>query len=294
MSETLPGAWLIGGDGSRRRVGEGALLIGRDPGCDVVLSDGRASGRQALIRIGRGGLELHPLGRNPTCVNGEPIESLHLLGSGDVIGLPGQDFEVEIESKPSSDGVWLLKLGSNAHRIPSRPLTVGSASHDDLVIQSLPPGAMTFFRAGDGLLVEVTEEGFFVDGLPLEPDEVHPIGSGRVLTWGPVSMTVDNGGSLAHTPTTRISEMPILRRVTFQYLPTGGRLTVDLTTQVVEVSLSELRCRLVLALLSPPAPYVAGEFVPGKTCSRPVSTPPSSWSVLGAGVALVSGPPTAW
>jgi len=254
-------AWLIGEDGSRRRVGHGALLMGRDPGCDIVLSDGRASGRQALLRIARGGLELHPLGRNPTLVNDQPIDRLTLLGTGDTLRVPGVTFRVEIERTPSGDGLWLLQVGNASHRIPPQPLAVGSSPHDDLVIPGLPPGALTFFRAGDGLLLEVTEEGFTIDGAPVEPDEVHPIGPTRTIAWGDVSMKVENG-SLGRTPTTHLSQLPILRRLQFRYLPTGGTLTVDMSVEETEVRLSELRCRLVVALIQPPDPYVAGEFVP--------------------------------
>jgi hypothetical protein len=261
MKEALPAAWLVGGDGTRRRIGDSALLLGRDPSCDLVLSDKRASGRQALLRSTAAGLELHPLGRNPTEVNGVVMDRMHLLASGDVIEVPGGRFQVEVEQDRRSDEVWLLRVGGASHRIPSRALTVGCAPHDDLVVPDLPPGALTFFRAGDGLLLEVTEEGFTLDGEPLEPDEVHPVGPNRTLAWGPVHMQVDTGSSVS-TPTTHLNQMPILRRLSFQYLPTGGRLTVDLTTQVIEVGLSELRCRLVVALMQPPDPYEPGEIVP--------------------------------
>ncbi|MCO4772641.1 MAG: FHA domain-containing protein [Deltaproteobacteria bacterium] len=261
MSEKNPAAWLIGEDGSRRKVTDRALLIGRDPGCDVVLSDARSSGRQALVRVAPGGVELHPLGRNPTLVNDKPVDRLHLLGTGDLIGVPGATFSVFIERAPASDGLWLLQVGNNSHRIPQRALAVGSSPYDDLIVPGLPPGALTFFRAGEGLLLEVTEEGFTIDGKPIEPDEVHPVGPQRTIAWGDVAMRLENG-SMGRTPTTHLSELPILRKLMFRYMPTGGELTVDLTTETFEVRLSELRCRLVVALLAPPDPYDAGEFVP--------------------------------
>lgn len=263
MSMNEPTAWLVGDDGARRRVSGQGLLIGRGPSCDIIVSDATSSKEQALVRRGRGRLELHPLGRNPTLVNGEEVERSHRLENGDVIEVPGARFEVLLDAEPTERySSWMLAVGGARHRVPNRPLTVGSSDQDELHIAQLPPNALTFFTAGDGLLVEVTEEGFQVDGAPLEPDEVHPVGRGRKVTWNDVTLEVVASTGLQETPTTHMAQLPILRKIEFRYMPTGGELTVDYTCEVVTCQLSELRCRLTVALIQPPEPYTAGEFVP--------------------------------
>ena len=47
-----------------------------------------------------------------------------------------------------------------------------------------------------------------------------------------------------------------------EFLPRGGRLHATIGGHLVTVYLSEKRCDLIAALLRPPTPLVAGEFIP--------------------------------
>ena len=52
-------------------------------------------------------------------------------------------------------------------------------------------------------------------------------------------------------------------RAIFEFMPNGGRLELHFITETpVRVELSELRARLVAALLSPPGDWGPGEHVP--------------------------------
>jgi hypothetical protein len=68
-------------------VGEGPIVLGRDPGCDVVLADGRVSRRHARIAPRGGFLVLSDLGStNGTFLRDERVAEV-TLGVGDVIVL---------------------------------------------------------------------------------------------------------------------------------------------------------------------------------------------------------------
>lgn len=74
--------------GARRvEVGEGPVVLGRDPACDIVLADGRVSRRHARIAPRGGFLVLSDLGStNGTFLRDEQVTEV-TLGVGDVIVL---------------------------------------------------------------------------------------------------------------------------------------------------------------------------------------------------------------
>ena len=66
-------------------VGDGPVVLGRDPGCDIVLADGRVSRRHARIAPRGGFLILSDLGStNGTFLHDERVTEV-TLGAGDVI-----------------------------------------------------------------------------------------------------------------------------------------------------------------------------------------------------------------
>ncbi len=74
-------------DGRRVTVGSEALVIGRLPGCDVVLADSNVSRRHAEVRRRGDGVFVTDLGStNGTRVNGAPVRE-QLLASGDEISV---------------------------------------------------------------------------------------------------------------------------------------------------------------------------------------------------------------
>ncbi len=256
-------AWLVTASGVRRRVGAHGVLIGRASSCDLVIDDEFMSSQHALIRRTSTGYELHSLGRNPTLVNGEQVEQIALVESGDRLELPGAAFTflVDAESRPEVDA-FHLRVGADRYRVPRAPFSVGGSRHDDLYIPELPPAGLTFFTAGDALLLEPSEGGFELDGEPLRAEEIRAVGDGQGVVWGPVHLTVESASPNARNATTNMGDLAVLRRVRFRYLPTGGELELEIGRESITCRMSELRCRLVAILLAPPDGFEPGEFVP--------------------------------
>lgn len=93
-----------------------STVVGRDPGCDVVLSDARVSRRHLV-------LEAHDADRilvrdlgsaNGTCVNGEPISGPTLVRSGDVIEVG--------DTKLTLDGIRPVDNGHGSRSAGARTL----------------------------------------------------------------------------------------------------------------------------------------------------------------------------
>ncbi len=71
------------------------IVVGRDPGCDLVLVDGRVSRRHVEISPDGPAVRLRDLGSsNGTSLNGAPVEAAD-LGVGDVLGLGDSELAVE-------------------------------------------------------------------------------------------------------------------------------------------------------------------------------------------------------
>lgn len=92
-----PVARLVLPDGSRHPIGDAPVVLGRLPGCDVVLDDPNVSRRHAEIRCDDGQVVLTDLGStNGTLVNGVPTRSQR-LADGDQITLGRTTIAVELE-----------------------------------------------------------------------------------------------------------------------------------------------------------------------------------------------------
>jgi len=261
MSET--GFWLLFSDGSRRRVTDQGLLIGRAVTCDLVLSEPRASKRHALVCRGASGVEIHPLGRNTTMVNGREITGVRRLSNDDVVELPGARFRVlRPRARPADRGpVWLVRLGPILHRVPGRPFRVGGAPNDELQVPEWPTGALTLHVGGTALIAEPHCEGFLLNGEPLEVDALHGLPADSALRHGSLELEVLAEHPQEETTVASLDSIR-LRKVAFHYRPTGGELALHIGDQQLSCPLSELRSRLVVVLLQPPGGYSAGDFVP--------------------------------
>ncbi len=95
-------------DGTSRQVGASGLMIGREPDCDLVVVDPRASRRHALIRLTTHGAELVPLGRTPVELGGKPVDRSTALASGERAHQPGRtaadDEDVAVAHTHSREG----------------------------------------------------------------------------------------------------------------------------------------------------------------------------------------------
>jgi predicted component of type VI protein secretion system len=80
---------------------QGDCLLGRSPGCLIVLPSERVSREHAVVRRIHSGLEIEDLGsRNGTWVNGSRIRSRTVLQPGDELKLGEDLLEVVIEQNP--------------------------------------------------------------------------------------------------------------------------------------------------------------------------------------------------
>jgi len=269
VSQTSPGAavvaprvaWLRDESGAKRRVRAEGLVIGRAAGADLVVSDERSSKRQALVRPGAGGLELHHLGRNDTTVNGVAIEGAVALATGDLIEVPGGSFLVQLQAPAQRNRAeWLVQLGQHLHRVPRR-FRIGGGAQDDLCLEGLPDEFVTLHSAPDGLLLDGGGTGVSIDGVEAEPESITILSAGSLLRLGDHDLQVRLEGE-AHGHTTQLGDLPTLKSARLAFLPNGADLTLVVGRERLTCRLSELRARLVGILLKPPTPLCAGEFVP--------------------------------
>jgi DNA-binding NtrC family response regulator len=78
------------------------LTIGRHPDCQIVLRDGRASGRHASLEVTDGGLAIRDLdSRNGTFVNGARVREA-FLADGDTLRIGDTVLRVTVEARESA------------------------------------------------------------------------------------------------------------------------------------------------------------------------------------------------
>ncbi len=81
-------------------LGEGNLVVGRSPSCDIHLDDKTVSRRHASIRVSRDGITVEDLNsRNGTFISGNRV-SHHVVSPGDVITVG--PFSISFEDLPAS------------------------------------------------------------------------------------------------------------------------------------------------------------------------------------------------
>lgn len=254
-------AWLEGEDGSRIRVPNAGLVVGRDPSCDVVVADATSSRMQAWVRPARGRLELRALGRHPTRLNGKVVQSRGLLTDGDRIELPGSTFVVRMEATAWVRPIWLVQVGRLSVRVTQRPLRVGSGADDDIQFGDLPPGAVELCQSERGITALFATDGL-VDRQAVGAGEVIELVPGSEITLGRHRLVMASEGGSADATFGNSLGPPRARKVHFRFLPVGGQLSLRFEHGSYTVELSELRARLVVALLQPRGEYDPGDYVP--------------------------------
>lgn len=144
------------------------LLIGRDPGCDIVIPDRQVSRQHARLQVTPEGVILEDLGsKNGTFVNGEPILGAVQLHDNDVIQVTlvqaftyfSSDSTVPLEiadtvaqllatgSRPTPTTGGRLRLDKRSRRVWILP------SHLTREVEVLPP-----LSASQYLLLEILYE----------------------------------------------------------------------------------------------------------------------------------------
>lgn len=177
-----------------------------------------------------------------------------------MFSVPGATFVMRVDAVTWVRPVWLLQLGELTLRVGARPVRMGSGGDDTVWLDGLPPGAVEICLAERGLTAQFRVP-VVVDGKPFEASQVVELHANSLVEVGDHAVRVLSdaegpaatiGGSLSP---------PVARKVAFSFLPVGGRLDLSFDHGNYTAELSELRARLVVALLSPRGDYEAGDFV---------------------------------
>lgn len=256
--------WLESGEG-RVPIRSGALLIGRSPGCEIVIPDARVSRHQLMLRATDSGVELVLLGRAAVTVDGALLSSHATVSAGAQIALCGSQFRVVTTPAPPSvppSPEWALETrDAPLHRVSRSPYTVGGGDDDDLHLPGWPPALLCFRTVQRALVLEVSRGGVHCGG-PLQEGEVVTLRPGMRVKYLDRSLRVlpVPREHQDHTAPEEGEELP--RRALLEFLPRGGRVTVGYGTWERTVWLADRRCDLIATLLAPPPPFAPGDPLP--------------------------------
>ncbi len=263
MSALSPRHWLVLPDAARFAITVGGIVIGRSSRCDVVIDHPGASRQHAIVVDHDEGVRVMSLGRGRVDVNGAPIEHERALADGDQIAVPGLTARIMI----GASGIharhgWTLRTRGGARFGLTRPtFSIGSGAGADLRIAHLPVEAARL-EVGHELTV-VARVPMVIDDVAVAPEQRHTIIGAAWIQIGDDGFHVgpaDAGGDAATAAELQVPTLPTVAAI--EFLPRGGRLRATIGGHTVTVFLSEKRCDLIAALLRPPSPMVAGEFIP--------------------------------
>jgi hypothetical protein len=263
---------VISPDGVSRRVGGQGILIGRDPACEIVVTDPAISRRHALIRTSIDGVEIVPLGRLPVGHNGRVCERAQLLATGDRIEVAELVFTVKVELLAPGRTQFGFRLvrGRSSFALSHTPFVAGGGATDDLILEHWPADALRFHLAQGELFLEVVAGAVSRNGEPIESGALVALGVGDVVGYGGDMFEIA-GGDRAHTTVVGGADA-LPSRVMVEMLPRGGRVVFSLPSGERTVYLADRRLDLIAALVRPPAGYAPGEFIPDDVL-RPIVWP---------------------
>lgn len=111
--------------GHRFTIAKDRSIIGRHPGCDIVLEDGAVSRQHAVVVLSDGQVTIEDLrSRNGTAVNGRPVTAPRKLEHGDEIQICGQRL---IFSRPPAE----QPFDEGQHTIMGDALAVAGEQQDE-------------------------------------------------------------------------------------------------------------------------------------------------------------------
>jgi hypothetical protein len=135
-----------------------SLVVGRDPGCELVIEDPRVSKRHAQLRWSGGGWTIEDLGsKNSTAVNGQTVDGAELR-DGDAIsfgGLPGRFERLSAAEAATVEAERLARIETSA-RIRRRLQTEPEPA--DLLLRFLE-AAMELTRTDRGFVILISPGG---------------------------------------------------------------------------------------------------------------------------------------
>lgn len=226
--------WLVRADGTRLCVGPAGRVLGRSPGCDLVLGPGAAD-VEAVVWPRDGGVEVVP--------RTGPTARRSRLGDGDSIDVGGERLTIRSDPTPRPSPALVLWIGdSGAYGLGRLPLAIGGSPTDDLSHPRWPPGAARFESGGSGIVLVLGCDGV-VDGHPVPAGSRLPVTVGLVVALDALRLEV----RAAADP------VPVLpTRVRLVFRPGVARLGLwrSAAEPPASLALSELRGRLLATLLA--------------------------------------------
>jgi pSer/pThr/pTyr-binding forkhead associated (FHA) protein len=181
------------------------IVIGRSSACDIVVEGDQISRRHARITMGPHGAQLIDESANGTSVNGERLDGLRALHSGDVIQLGPVELRYEVaapvvgrEMMPNAAELEPLatleviggRLAGTTYPV-SRPVcSIGRGKANDVRVQddSVSTSHATLMMKGEAWVVVDLRSvnGTFVDGYRVAGERVVP--AGCTLRVGSIKM----------------------------------------------------------------------------------------------------------
>jgi hypothetical protein len=273
LSHLLTRRYWLDAPHGRVAVGAWPVLIGRNPDCNIVLEQPDVSRHHVLVRLGGDGAELLPLGRGVVRLNGTPCTALTPLRAGDRIEVGDWTFvagEGEAPYSPrSSDVAWCLERQTGLlHLIVASPFRVGGGAADDLIIAGWEPTVFALaLRPGAPVLT--AERAGVACGRELEVGEQVVLSEDALVTYRAEAFYVRARASRGEAETFTAARPRHAMVAMLEFLPRGGRLTIEIGGRLHVALLADRRCDLVASLLHPPAPLSAGDVVPEEAvCER--------------------------
>jgi hypothetical protein len=203
------------------------------------------------------------LGQHPVGVDDLSIAATCALASGARVTLPGLVCTVRIEDGGDvAAGDFAVRFGSGSFPIRISPFAIG-AGPSAIVVDGWPANAIELHVAQAALFATLAEPGQH-NARPLAAATLVELAPGDSLEMRGKLFSIERV-SAGDATTVGASADPRVHGAKLAPLPRGGRITFRFADGERTVYLPGRRYRLAAALLSPPAPLVAGDFVPDAT-----------------------------
>jgi hypothetical protein len=199
------------------------------------------------------------LGRQPVEVDDQSVTTTAMLGDGARLAFPGLACRIRIERADDSIPVeFALRRGGEHFPIRTSPFVIGGDGQ--VAIEGWPRDALRLWVAQGELSADLAVPAVH-NGAELETGAHVMLHDGDSLVlFGhtfAIERAPDDAASTVMTAGDRI-----LKGVVLDPLPRGGRVTFSFAGGDRTVYLPGRRYRIIAALVAPPPPLTAGDFVP--------------------------------
>lgn len=114
-------------DGSATAISPEGLVIGRDPDCDLVITDRGASRRHATVRPSLQGYLISDHSVNGLTVNGRRVDGAQVLGLGDIVRIGDEEFRFEADAASFEPDAALIDPTTRESPLPSEAAPTSQA-----------------------------------------------------------------------------------------------------------------------------------------------------------------------